>query len=528
VKRALLLVTLALAAAGRLAAQEPVPPAPKPDTTRTDTLRVDTLRADSLRADSLRADSLRADSLRADSLRADSLRADSLRADSLRADSLAHQDTTARQELAPEAELPPGVQLAYRRTPTFAMDPFRYALVPHWGFVIAVGANGVNNSVNFSDIGALIFLNKKDSLSPANGVDALGLVPQGKGLLGLLQGGTSFNLGGPFGRHVGLGLSVGAHAYSSFRVDDNTVALLRDGNGARQDFSLGTSGGAGLATAEAGGHLVLRFGATGNQPGLRFIAGVGARYLRPLAYARGGSVLPSGGTIRLTGDSIALNSQVESDLTYQTKDNPMNVKGSGLATDFLFRFEMPRPGVAFEVSLANVGSVKIQGVERQRANISGVHAASLKELRDILMYRKTTIRQSPSGPDTTVQWALKPQYDFQVLDTTQVSVTLPKVLRFAASTWILPMLQLDAAYTASVTGDFASPTTLEAGATLRLVRWIPLRVGVISAGDYGTGLTGGFGLETRVFYLDLTGATLGGGFKTGRGASADVEFGFFF
>jgi hypothetical protein len=90
------------------------------------------------------------------------------------------------------------------------------------------------------------------------------------------------------------------------------------------------------------------------------------------------------------------------------------------------------------------------------------------------------------------------------------------------------MLQLDAAYTTSVTGDFASPATFEAGATLRLVRWIPLRVGVISAGDYGTGLSGGFGLETRVFYLDLTGATLGGGFKTGRGAGANVEFGFFF
>jgi hypothetical protein len=117
---------------------------------------------------------------------------------------------------------------------------------------------------------------------------------------------------------------------------------------------------------------------------------------------------------------------------------------------------------------------------------------------------------------------------FRVQDTTDVTVTLPRVLRFAASTWILPMLQLDAAYTASVTGDFAAPSIFEAGATLRLLRWIPLRVGIINEGSYGTGLTGGFGLETRVFYLDLTGATLGGGFKTGRGAAANVEFGFFF
>ncbi len=248
-----------------------------------------------------------------------------------------------------------------------------------------------------------------------------------------------------------------------------------------------------------------------------------------MAYARGGSVLPGGGTIRLTGDSIAITSQVESDFTYQSKDNPIDVKGSGMATDFLFRFEMPRPGVAFEVSLANLGSVKIQGVERRRANISGVHAGSMKELRDILMYRDTTISPRPGNPglDTSVTWRLKKQYDFNVLDTTQVTVTLPRVLRFAASTWILPMLQLDAAYTASVTGSFAAPAMIEAGATLRLLRSIPLRVGIINAGDYGTGLTGGFGIETRVFYLDLSGATLGGGFKTGRGAGAIVEFGFF-
>jgi hypothetical protein len=179
--------------------------------------------------------------------------------------------------------------------------------------------------------------------------------------------------------------------------------------------------------------------------------------------------------------------------------------------------------------------VKIQGVERRRANISGVHAASLKELRDKLMYRGDTTytyqpRQPGPGVDTIIntKWKIRPQYDFNVVDTSQVTVTLPRVLRLAASTWILPMLQLDAAYTASVTGDFAAPATLEAGATLRLLRWIPLRVGVISAGDYGTGLTGGFGIETRVFYLDLSGATLGGGFKTGRGAGASVEFGFFF
>lgn len=489
-KRALLLAVLTLAAAGSLSAQEPVPPAPKPDTTRTDTLRVD----------SLHLDSLRLDSLRTDSLRADSLRADSLRADSLRADSAAHQAHAA----PPRAAWRPGVQLAYRRTPTFTQDPFRYALVPHWGFVIAVGAAGDNNSLNFSDIGALMLLGRKDSLSSGNIIDALGLVPPGKGLLGFVQSGTSFHLGGPFGRHVGLGLSLGAAAYSSFHLDDNTVALLRDGNGARQNFSLGTSGGAALGAAEAGGHLVLRFGATGNETGWRLIAGLGARYLRPVAFARGGSAISNGGTIRVTGDSIIAHVQAQTEFTYLTDGNPAKVKGSGLATDFLVRFELPQRRAAFEVMLVNVGSVKIQGVERKLATFN-VAATTFKTVQDSLN-----------------------NVELRVRDTTDVTVTLPRVLRFAASTWILPMLQVDAAYTASVSGDFAAPATIEAGATLRLLRWVPLRVGLIHAGDYGTGLTGGIGLETRVLYFDVTGATLGGGFKTGTGAGARFELGFFF
>ncbi len=118
--------------------------------------------------------------------------------------------------------------------------------------------------------------------------------------------------------------------------------------------------------------------------------------------------------------------------------------------------------------------------------------------------------------------------EFRVQDTTAVTVTLPRMLRLAASTWILPMIQLDAAYTAEVTGDFATPAILEAGATLRLLRWIPIRVGVVKMGDFGTGLTGGIGLETRVLYLDVTGASLGGQPKAATGGGARFEFGFFF
>jgi hypothetical protein len=480
VNRALVLAAaLAFAAAGRLAGQEP-PPSPPPPR--------DTAQADSVRADSAARDTTVADSAAATPDSAAGL-----------------QDT--RFAFRPWHV---GVQPAYRRTPHLGLDPFRYALVPHWGLVIAASASGTNNALNASDVGALIKLSRP-SIVPGEGLrsedilDALGLVPAGKGLLGLVQSGATLHLGGPFGRRLALGFSAEGRAYSSFRVDENAVALLRDGNAARQDFSLGTTGGAALGTAEAGVHAVLRFGATSeDDPGLRVIAGIGARYLRPMAYARGGSTIANGGTIRVTGDSIAAHVSAQSQFSVASQDNPLDVKGSGLAADFLVRVELPRPGLALEVMLANVGSVKVQGVERRLGTFT-VATTSLQVVKDSL--------------DST---------EFRVQDTTAVTVTLPRVLRLAASAWVLPMLQVDASVTTAVSGDFAAPAVLEAGATLRLLRWFPLRIGVVRAGDYGSGLTGGFGIETRALYLDVTGGMYGSAPKTARGGGARVEFGIFF
>jgi len=423
------------------------------------------------------------------------------------ADSAAQHDTAlAAQDSAPVARSwRIRVQPAYRRTPHLGLDPFRYALVPHWGLVVAANASGTNNALNASDIGALMLIHRQDTVRAQDIIDALGLVPPGKGLLGLVQGGTTVHLGGPFGRHFALGFTGEGHAYSSFRLDDNAVALLRDGNASRQNFSLGTTGGAALATAEGGVHAVLRLGAAANNdPGLRVIVGVGARYLKPLAYARGGSTIANGGIIRLTGDSVMAHVSAQSQFTVASQDNPMNVQGSGMAADFLLRLELPRPGIALEAMLANVGTVKIQGVER-RLGTFNVATTTLKEVKDSI-----------------------DAVEFIVQDTTAVTVTLPRVLRLAASAWVLPMLQVDASYTAAVSGDFTAPAVIEAGATLRLLRWFPLRVGIVRAGDYGNGFTGGFGIETRVLYLDITGSAYGSAPKTVRGGGGRVELGFFF
>lgn len=396
--------------------------------------------------------------------------------------------------------LPPGVQLGYRRTPLLGLDPFRHVIVPHWGFVLGGGARVDNNSVNLQDIGALMLLGRHDSITAGTVIDALGLVPKGHGLVGLAAGDGGVYLGGPFGGRFALGFSAEGQGYGSFLADDSAVALLRDGNGAQQNFSIGQSHGAALATAEGGAHALIRLGAIRDQAGLRIILGVGARYLKPLFYARSGSAVNSGGTLRLTGDSIAANVRLTAD---QSIGAP-NVKGSGIVEDFLVRFELPEPGIALEAMLVNVGTLKLQQVEERLATFN-VSTTSFKVVKDSLDKSK-----------------------FRVQDTTAVTVQMPQQMRFALNAWVLPLLQLDAAYTTKVMGDFATPAMFEAGATLRLIPWLPLRAGIVSAGDLGTGLTGGIAIESRVLYLHVDGASLGGSFKNARGASGRFELGFYF
>jgi len=413
----------------------------------------------------------------------------------------APRDTTAADTArAGRALLPPGVELGWRRTPLLGLDPFRHAIVPHWGLVFGGSGRVENNSVNLKDIGALMLLGKHDSIDAGTVLDALGLVPRGQGLQGLAGGEGGVYLGTEWGGHVTLGFSAQGRGYGTFLVDDSAVALLRDGNGARQNFAVGQTHGAALGTAEGGAHVMIRLGAVRDAAGWRLILGAGARYLKPLYYARSASAVNSGGTIRVTGDSIAASLRLTAD---QAVDPPQ-VKGSGLVGDFLVRFELPEPGLAVEAMLVNVGTLKLQQVE-QRLAVFNVATTSFTEVKDSLDKSK-----------------------FKVQDTTALTIQMPQQLRLALNAWVLPMLQLDAAYTTGVTGDFAAPAMVEVGATLRLIRWLPLRAGIVNAGDLGTGLTGGLAIETRAFYLHFDGASLGGAFQEARGASGRFELGFFF
>jgi hypothetical protein len=408
-------------------------------------------------------------------------------------------------QAVPEGSQASKVDAGYRRTPTFRVDPFRHAMIPHWGFVFSGGATGENNTLNLADARAAIYLADKDSLLAGDVLDILGLIPDGKGLKGSALGEGGFYLGGPFGSHFSLGLSAQGRGYGSFQLDDNFVALLRDGNGARQDFSLGESKGTGLATAEGGAHAVLRFGPLGSEDGVNLNLGFGVRYIRPVAFARANSTVANGGTIRITGDSIRANIGVEFAHTPEPLDSTLKHGKASMAGDFLVRLTWPTSGFALEAMVANVGNVTVHYVETERKSFT-VATTNFQEVKDSLdVFDSTSVK-----------------------DTSDIQIKLPRIVRFTASSWANRILQIDVSATLPVHGDFESPLAVDVGTTWRFIRTLPLRAGVVLGGDQGIGFTGGLAIEGRNMFLQIMGQSLGGLFRNATGGGARFELGTFF
>jgi hypothetical protein len=402
----------------------------------------------------------------------------------------------------PEGSQAAKVQMAYRRTPSFRIDPFRHVAIPHFGFVASVGASGGNNTLNASDLGAILFLNDRDSLTISTAVDAMGLIPPGSGIRGFAQGEGGFYLGFPIGP-VSFGLQGRGTGYGAFHLDDGAVSLLRDGNGVRTDFSLGTSQGMGLATAEAGAHAIIRLGPFGTADGVKVHLGFGGRLLRAAAFYRMRSLLANGGTVRVTGDTIFANISLEQALTREPLET---LKGkSGIAADFLMRLEWPTSGLALEAMVANIGKLDVSRVELSAAGLN-VNTTRLQDVKD--------------AADTAV---------FRVQDSSAtVSLTLPRVVRFTASAWANRILQIDLSSTLPVTGDFASPLAVDIGTTWRFIRTLPLRAGMSIGGTEGLGFSGGVAIEGRTMFFQLAGQSLGGWMRQAKGAGVRLEFGLFF
>ncbi len=402
-------------------------------------------------------------------------------------------------QAVPDRSQAAGLPMAYRRPPQLRVDPFRHVMIPHWGLVFSGGVLAGNNTMNIKDVRALIFLADRDSLLLSDVVNALGLVPAGAGVQGDAEGEGGLYLGGPFGRHLSFGLSAQGRGYGAFEIDDDAVALLRDGNAADSIFELGRSRGSALGTAEIGAHAVIRVGPVGTPDGPEITFGLGGRYIRPLVYVNGQSSIADS-RVLITGDTIDAEVDIEAFTTYDFQTN----RGSGFAADLMARVEWPTSGLAFEVLLANLGSVTVDEVERQSLRLD-VATTDLQVVSDSLE-----------------------AVDFAVQDTGSVKVSLPRILRFSASAWANSILQLDVSATVPAGGDFERPLAVGLGSTWRFVNGFPLRAGLELGGRHNIGVTGGFGIEARNFYLQALGGSFGGLFASATGLAGRLEFGFFF
>jgi hypothetical protein len=255
----------------------------------------------------------------------------------------------------------------------------------------------------------------------------------------------------------------------------------------------------------------------GSPDGVKVNLGFGGRYLRPAFYARGGSTALNGGTIRITGDSVIANIAVEQFVS--VGDVQDNLKqGSGFATDFLLRLDWPTSGFALEAMVANIGTVTVPNVERRTLNLN-VATSNL----DTLFSQKT----DPTTGAVTYRPILD-TLDFRVQDTSDVKLTLPRIVRFTASSWANRILQIDLSATLPVTGDFEAPLAVDIGTTWRFIRTLPLRAGVVLGGSQGIGYTGGFAIEGRNMFLQVGAQSLGGFLRKATGVGGRFELGLFF
>jgi hypothetical protein len=405
-------------------------------------------------------------------------------------------------ELHAQAEAPrpdeSSVASAYRRTPALRNDPFRHVMVPHWGVVFSFGASAENNALLVSDLSNFVVNNRDDELI-TNVVTTLGAVPPGTSLRGNGQGEGGIYFGGPIHRHLSIGFSAQARGYGSFRADEDAVVLLRDGVGGQTEFSLGNTGGSAIATTEYGVHAMFRMNPLGPEGGLLVSMGVGGRYIRPIGYGTGQSFIDS--RLAVIGDSIAGLVQLDQALT---ADAGLSQAGSGFAGDFLVRAEWPVSGFALEAMVANVGNVTVGGLERRTLSFS-VATTNLAEVNDSLEAAT-----------------------YQVQDTVDASVNLPRIVRFGASAWASRYLQLDGSATLPVNGEFEMPLVVDVGSTWRLDPSVPIRLGLVLGGHHGIGYTAGLGVESRHFLFGVSGGSLGGLFQDATGFAGRFDLGMFF
>lgn len=386
----------------------------------------------------------------------------------------------------------------YRRTPMVGGDPFARLTVGRPSLGLGARAAGGNSALDLNDLGAILFLAERDSLRAGDALDALGLVPAGEGLTGYGDAGSGLTLGLPVTRRLTVGAGLGGRGYGSFRVDDDAVALLRDGNNARSEFRLGETRADGLLTGEAGLHAVLRPAGAGPW-GSTVAVGAGIRYVQPLYYARAASLLEGESEVVVAPDSVRARVSVAADRTPS-----VGGRGGGLLADATARLAWPGRGVAVEAAVHDLGRVSVDGLVRRSEEV------------DLATTRLDSVVDAVES------------LSFPVRDTLDGTVTPPARLSLTASLWSRLPVQLDGRLLVPVGGDFDRPPPIgELVSTWRHGN-LPVRAGLRVGGRSGLGARLGLGWEGRRFYVRgsaVSGGGLGGG---ARGLGARLGAGVWF
>jgi len=401
-------------------------------------------------------------------------------------------------QAVPDSSQAAGVRMGYRRPVQLRMDPFRHVLIPKWGFVISGGIVAANNGVSINDARALEAV---DDVQPSHILNTANLLREGSGVEIDAQGQGGLYLGGPIGSKFAIGLTGQARAYGFALVPQEVVELLQDGNANRADFSAAGARGLTLVTAEAGAHAAIRLGPLGGEDGMHATIGFGGRLIWPQWYAN--ATADASSQVMLSGTTAEADVGVN---VLRTEDASVGTSaGSGFAADFLLRGEWPTSGLAFEVMVANVGEVTINGLLQESWSLN-VASSQLLEALDSL--------------DAT---------DFTDVATDQNdTVKLPRIVRFTGSSWGNRILQIDLSATLAVHDEFDTPTIVNLGTTWRFLPWLPLHAGIEMNGRQGLGFTAGIGIEAANVLFRVYGGSLGGWLYDANGAAARVELGVFF
>ena len=388
----------------------------------------------------------------------------------------------------------------YRRSTLVGGDPFAHLTVGRRSVTVTTRAAAGNSAIGLNDLGAILLLAERDSLRPTDALDALGLVPRGEGLTGYGEGEARLRLGFPVGRRVTVGVGLQGRGYGSFRIDDDAVTLLRDGNATRSEFTLGRTRGDGLVTAEAGVHAVWRPVDAPGSSGPRLAVGAGVRYVEPLYYGRVRSIVEDLDPILVSGDSVSARVAVA---TLRTPSD--GASGGGFLADLMARLEWPLPGVAVEASVRDLGSV---GLDR-------------------LVHRQEDVDVSTTRLDDVVD--VVESLAFTVRDTVAANVSPPLNVALTASVWAWAPAQFDGRLLVPVGGDFdRPPPTAEMLATWRPERRVPIRTGLQLGGRSGVGVRLGLGWETSRFFVQGSAVSSGGFAGGARGLAAGLDMGLWF